>query len=168
LANLQVTLYIRIIHDGKRIQYKPVFVAKNRLKPLHAEGRGHHPEGEYYLRYAGRWEHVGNDPYVALDRLNERKNELRTGVPFTSNTAPIVEETRVEKSPAEAPARVTVEAAIRDYLTVGKAAEKDWRKHTLQCYTLALKLFRQSCKKTFLDEICGGSSPSTTYLPISN
>jgi len=41
------------------------------------------------------------------------------------------------------------------YLTTGKAAEKDWRKHTLQCYTLALKLFRESCKKTFLEEIDG-------------
>ena len=78
MANLQVTLYIRIIHDGKRIQCKPVFAAKNRLKPLHAEEKGHHPEGEYYSRYAGKWEQVGNDPYVALDRLNARRNELRS------------------------------------------------------------------------------------------
>ena len=52
-----------------------------------------HPEGEYYLRYAGRTEAV--------------------------------------------------------------AAEKNWRKHTLQCYTLGLKLFHESCRKTYLNEIDG-------------
>jgi len=57
---------------------KPVYASRGRLKPLHAsdaDGKtlGHHPEAEYYLRYAGRWEAVGNDPYVALDRLEKRK-----------------------------------------------------------------------------------------------
>lgn len=32
---------------------------------------------------------------------------------------------------------------------------KDWRKHTLQCYRLALKLFTESCPKTYIDEIDG-------------
>jgi integrase/recombinase XerD len=40
-------------------------------------------------------------------------------------------------------------------MTTGKAAQKDWRKHTRQCYTLALKLFTESCKKTYMDEIDG-------------
>jgi integrase/recombinase XerD len=48
-----------------------------------------------------------------------------------------------------------VDNAIHEYLTTGKAAEKDWRKHTLQCYTLALRLFTQSCKKIYLHEIDG-------------
>jgi integrase len=153
MANQKVTLYIRIIHEGKRIQCKPVYADKNqsRLKPLYAEGHGHHPEAEYYLRYAGVWEAVGDDPYVALDRLHERKEELRRGARSSPAAVTVAESVR------EVPgSRVTVEAAIKDYLTTGKAAEKDWRQHTLQCYTLALKLFRQSCKKTFLDEISGG------------
>jgi len=150
MANKKVTLYIRIKHEGKRIPCKPVYAAKGRLKPLYAEGHGHHPEGEYYLRYAvggkPKWEAVGNDAYVALDRLTERQDQLRKWV----REGPILE--LVSEVPA---ARVTVESAISMYLTTGKAAEKDWRKHTLQCYTLALKLFRESCKKTFLEEIDG-------------
>jgi len=93
-----------------------------------------------------KWEAVGNDAYVALDRLTERQDQLRKWV----REGPILE--LVSEVPA---ARVTVESAISMYLTTGKAAEKDWRKHTLQCYTLALKLFRESCKKTFLEEIDG-------------
>jgi len=49
----------------------------------------------------------------------------------------------------------TLDAAITEYLTTGKAAEKNWRKHTLQCYMLGLKLFRESCSKTYLNEIDG-------------
>jgi integrase len=32
---------------------------------------------------------------------------------------------------------------------------QNWRKHTLQCYTLGLKLFRESCSKTCLNEVDG-------------
>ena len=77
MAHLKVTLYIRITTpDGKRKMRKPVYASRGRLKPLYAadakgNSLGHHPEGEYYLRYGGRTEAVGNDPYVALDRLEE-------------------------------------------------------------------------------------------------
>jgi hypothetical protein len=46
--------------------------------------------------------------------------------------------------PRAAKDRLILDDAIRVYLTTGKASEKDWRKHTLQCYTLGLKLFRES------------------------
>ncbi len=59
MANRSVTLYIRIIRDGKRVPCKPVYSAKDKLKPLHAEGYRHHFEGVYYLRYSGKWEAVG-------------------------------------------------------------------------------------------------------------
>jgi hypothetical protein len=84
MPNLKVTVYIRIVTpEGKRKMCKPVYASRGRLKPLHAadakgNSLGHHPEGEYYLRYAGRTEAVGNDPYVALDRLEERKAEFDT------------------------------------------------------------------------------------------
>jgi len=155
MSNLKVTLYIRITTpEGKRKMCKPVYASRGRLKPLYAadangNSLGHHPEGEYYLRYAGRWEAVGNDPYVALDRLEERKAELRGSVRADS---PTNQPQTVERKSARV---VTLDAAITDYLTTGKAAEKNWRKHTLQCYTLALKLFRESCSKTYLNEIDG-------------
>jgi hypothetical protein len=37
--------------------------------------------------------------------------------------------------PIEQP-RLTVAVATSEYMTTGKVAQKDWRKHTLQCYTL--------------------------------
>jgi hypothetical protein len=48
-----------------------------------------------------------------------------------------------------------LDVLIDVYLTTGKAAEKNWRKHTLQAYVLSLKLFCESCKKTRLEEIEG-------------
>ena len=92
---------------------------------------------------------MGNDPYVALDRLEERKAELRGLVRADS---PTNQPQTVERKPARV---VTLDAAITEYLTTGKAAEKNWRKHTLQCYALGLKLFRESCSKTSLKEIDG-------------
>lgn len=153
MPHLKVTLYIRITApDGKRKMCKPVYASRGRLKPLYAadtkgNSLGHHPEGEYYLRYAGRTEAVGNDPYVALDRLEERKAELRGATLVHSP----INQTVVRNSGHVA----TLDAAITEYLTTGKAAEKNWGKHTLQCYTLALKLFRQSCSETYLNEVDG-------------
>jgi hypothetical protein len=108
MANLKVTLYIRIIHEGRRIHSKPVYVDKNqsRLKTLWAEGKGHHPEGEYYLRYAGKWEAVGNDPCVALDRLNERKEKLRRRARSSPAATVAVVESVTESVP-QAPSRVS-------------------------------------------------------------
>jgi len=71
-------------HDpaGQAENVRPVYASRGRLKPLCAadarsNSLGHHPGGEYYLRYAGKWEAVGNDPCVALDRFEQRKFELR-------------------------------------------------------------------------------------------
>jgi hypothetical protein len=127
---------------------KPVYASRGRLKPLHAEGFGHHPDGEYYLRYAGKWEAVGNDAYVVLDRLAEKQRELRC----TANAVPNSSASVLTK-PSVVP--MTLNAAIREYVTTGKAAEKDWRKHTVQCYTLGLELFRESCTKAYLDDVNG-------------
>jgi integrase/recombinase XerD len=158
MPQLRVTLYIRITTpDGKRKLCKPVYASRGRLKPLYAadakgNSLGHHPEGEYYLRYAGRTEAVGNDPYLALDRLEERKAELRrSALPQRADSPTNQPHTVERKSARVAP----LNAAITEYLTTGKAAEKNWRKHTLQCYTLGLKLFRESCDKTYLNEIDG-------------
>ena len=153
MPNLKVTLYIRIVTpEGKRKMCKPVYASRGRLKPLHAQGFGHQPDGEYYLRYAGKWEAVGNDPYVALDRLEQRKAELWQST--RADSAGSLEQPSQAVKPQPARAK-TLDEAITEYLTTGKAAEKNWRKHTRQAYTLGLGLFRDSCSKTYLNDIDG-------------
>lgn len=150
---LKVTLYIRITTaEGKRKMCKPVYASRGRLKPLPALGFGHQPDGEYYLRYAGKWEAVGNDPYVASDRLEQRKGELTQSARTDCADSPGQPSGAVKSQP---PRAITLDAAITEYLTTGKAAEKNWRKHARQCYTLGLKLLRESCSKTYLNEIEG-------------
>jgi hypothetical protein len=67
MPHLKVTLYIRITTaEGKRKMRKPVYASRGRLKPLYAadakgNSLGYHPEGEYYLRYAGRTEAVSGE-----------------------------------------------------------------------------------------------------------
>jgi integrase/recombinase XerD len=123
---------------------KPIYQDKRqtRLKPQ---------DGEYYLRCAGKWEAVGSDPLLALDAQAHKEKMLRD---MERGVVPVSEALPHLKSPREE-TRLTVTAAIREYMTTGKAAEKDWRKHTRQCYALALKLFTESCEKTYIDEIDG-------------
>jgi hypothetical protein len=155
MPHLKVTLYIRIkTADGKRKMCKPVYASRGRLKPLYAadakgNSLGYRPEGEYYLRYAGRTEAVGSDPYVALDRFEQRKTELRGAVRPGS---PTNQTQAIERKSARV---LTLGAAIAEYLTTGKAAEKNWGKHTRQTYTLGLGLFRESCSKTDLHDVDG-------------
>jgi len=121
-----VTLQIRI--KGKFSQPTYADAKCTRLRPQ---------EGSYYVLYAGRRTPVGSDPLLALDALAAKEKWVRDaerGV--VAYTAPV-------KAKDE---RLAFDDASKIYLTTGKAAEKDWRKHTLQCYTLALKLFRESCQ----------------------
>jgi integrase/recombinase XerD len=137
-----VSLWIR--PKGCSSQIKPTYFdsKQTRLKPQ---------EGEYYLRYAGKWEAVGSDPLLALDAKAAKEKLLRD---VERGVVPITEALPHLNPPAEE-ARLSVGAAISTYLTTGKAAQKDWRKHTLQCYALALKLFTESCQKTYMHEIVG-------------
>lgn len=86
MANRTATLYIRITaEDGRKPYCKPVYLSKGRLKPHFALVDGkpeHHPEGVYYVRYGTddgkQWfVPVGNDPYVALDKVAEKQRWLR-------------------------------------------------------------------------------------------
>jgi hypothetical protein len=135
-----VSLWIRI--NGKFEHPSYTSSRHSQLKPQ---------RGEYYLRFTGRWEVVGSDPLLALDAKAAKEKLLRDmerGVVSLTEPLPHL------KLP-EGETRLTVAAAINEYLTTGKAAQKDWRKHTRQCYTLCLKLFTESCKKTYMDEING-------------
>ena len=85
MANRTVTLYIRIIKNGRSSFCKPVYQSKGRLKPQYAMVDGepeHHREGVYHIRFGADggkqpFVSVGRDPYVALDKLEEKKRWLR-------------------------------------------------------------------------------------------
>src|SRR6202030_4715762 len=85
MANRNATLYIRITKNGKTSFCKPVYQSKGRLKPQYAIVEGepqHHKEGVYYVRFGrdgGKQQFVlvGKDPYIALDKLEEKKRWLR-------------------------------------------------------------------------------------------
>jgi integrase len=135
-----VSLWIRVrgkfsqplYHDNKQTRLKP-------------------QNGEYYLRCAGKWYPVGSDPLLALDAKAAKEKLLRAverGIVPES-------EALVHLNPPTNETRLSVESAISTYMTTGKAAQKDWRKHTRQCYALAVKLFTVSCQKTYMDEIDG-------------
>ena len=137
-----VSLWIRPKGCSNQIKAAYLDSKQTRLKPQ---------VGEYYLRYAGKWEAVGSDALLALDAKAAKEKLLRD---VERGIVPIAEALPHLNPPAQE-ARLSVGAAISTYLTTGKAAQKDWRKHTRQCYTLALKLFTESCQKTYMDEIDG-------------
>jgi len=130
VKKIKVSLYIR---HHKTQEYEK---AENTI----------YPHGTIFvLRYSGKWETLKNctsyqEGFVAA---MQKEIELLTGKA----------EPRSRKPKPKAPQPLDV--LIDVYLTTGKAAENNWRKHTLQAYALGLKLFCQSCKKTRLDEITG-------------
>src|SRR6202795_1829728 len=85
MASRTATLYIRITKNGKSSFCKPVYQSKGRLKPQYAMVDGepeHHKEGVYYVRFGADSSRqprvaVGKDPYIALDKLEEKKRWLR-------------------------------------------------------------------------------------------
>ncbi len=152
MANRTATLYIRITTKYGRNSYcKPVYLSKGRLKPHYAMVDGepeHHPEGVYYIRFGTgggkqRFESVGMDAFVALDKLGEAQRGLREqqrhpGSAVLRNTAP-------ETS------RMTIEDAVERYFRNLRSQGKDSK--TIRAYKAAIQEFRQSCDKKFMDEI---------------
>jgi integrase/recombinase XerD len=152
MANRTATLYIRITtKDGKKPYCKPVYLTKGRLKPLCAMVDGepeHHPEGVYYIRFGtdgGKqpFEPVGNDPYVALDKLAEKERSLRQRERGVVPPTPA--------SPDPEGGRLAVAAAVERYFRNLASQGKDPK--TIRAYKTALGEFRQSCAKEFMDEI---------------
>ena len=160
MEKFRVGIYLRFrTPDGKQSPYRPAaWDSKKRLRMgwcLVAGVAQHHPEATYHLRYTinGKsvWESVKGDDPIAL--RNARIHNLAH--PLEAASQRLAE--AVARNPQAKPRkdRLTLDDAVRIYLTTGKAAEKDWRKHTVQCYKLALKLFRESCEKVYMDEIMG-------------
>lgn len=80
-----VQLYLRVrLPDGSYRYLKAAFAANGRLRPHHAIHSGRateFPGASYHLRYrkAGKriWEPVGNEPSLALSRLQQKVRDLQ-------------------------------------------------------------------------------------------
>jgi integrase/recombinase XerD len=153
MANRTATLNIRITKNGKSSFCKPVYQSKGRLKPQYAMVDGepeHHKEGVYYVRFGadgGRQPRVavGKDPYIALDKLEEKKRWLRDR-----------ERQVVPQTPAHSKSetsRLRMDDAVEQYFKNLHSQGKDPK--TIRAYKVAVEEFRKSCTKKFLCEICG-------------
>ncbi len=151
MANRSATLYIRITKNGKSSFCKPVYQSKGRLKPQYAMVNGepeHHKEGVYYVRFGAdggkqQFVLVGEDPYVALDKLEEKKRWLRDR-----------ERRVVPQTPANAIAdtsRLTMENAVEQCYESLHSQRKDPK--TIRAYKVAVEEFGKSCTMKLLDEI---------------
>jgi integrase/recombinase XerD len=151
MASRTATLYIRITKNGKSSFCKPVYQSKGRLKPQYAMVDGepeYHKEGVYYVRFGvdgGKqpFVRVGNDPYVALDKLEEKKRWLRA-----------VERQVIPQTPVNGKtqsSRLSFDDAVEQYFKNLRSQGKDPK--TIRAYKVAVEEFRKSCTKKFLDEI---------------
>ena len=151
MANRNATLYIRITKNGKSSFCKPVYQSKGRLKPQYAMVNGepeHHEEGVYYVRFGADggkqlFVQVGNDPYLALDKLEEKKRWLRDR-----------ERRVVPQTPANAKtegSRLSMDDAVEQYYKNLHSQGKDPK--TIRAYKVAVEEFRKSCTKKLLSEI---------------
>jgi integrase/recombinase XerD len=151
MANRTATLYIRITKNGRDSFRKPVYQSKGRLKPQYAMVIGepeHHKEGVYYVRFGAErgkqpFVQVDNDPYVALDKLEEKKRWLRDR-----------ERRVVPQTPANAKtegSRLSMDDAVEQYYKNLHSQGKDPK--TIRAYKVAVEEFRKSCTKKLLSEI---------------
>lgn len=158
MANLKVALLIRVrLADGSRPYCKPVYSANGKIKPLHALVSGnaeHHPEGCYALRYLDgrrlKYDSLGDDPAVAL--VAKRKKEtclqaLADGLTvIESPAARSIRPAREPKPKAKLPLADTADKYLNE--VSGAKSHK-----TYQNYSVALKLFLESCKKQYLEDV---------------
>jgi integrase/recombinase XerD len=128
-----VSLWIRI--DGKYVHPSYANSKQTQLSPQ---------DGQYYLRFAGKWHPVGSDPLLALDAKAAKEKLLRD---LERGVVPVVE---ALPHLVKQPTRLTVAAAVTEYLVETKISKKP---KTLAAYTTALSYFQESCPKLFLDEI---------------
>jgi integrase/recombinase XerD len=145
---MKVRIKIRVrLSDGTYPFFDPIESANGKLKPFYAIVDGkpeHHPEGNYFLRYAKNgkrvWERVGNDAQLALTAKQKREKTLEAkaiGVevvedaPLTGKQTPLTE-------------------AVAEYLAEVKAAKAP---KTFLAYSRTLTLFVQTIKKDHLETI---------------
>lgn len=151
MANRTATLYIRIIKNGRSSFCKPVYQSKGRLKPQYAMVDGepeHHKDGVYYVRFGAdggkqQFVLVGKDPYVALDKLEEKKRWLRDRERQVVPPTPVNSKSGTNK--------LSMDDAVEQYYKNLHSQGKDPK--TIRAYKIAVEEFRRSCTKKFLSEI---------------
>jgi integrase len=151
MANRTATLYIRITKNGRDSYRKPVYQSKGRLKPQYAMVNGepeYRKEGVYYVRFGTDGSKqlfvlVGKDPYVALDKLEEKKRWLR------DRERQIVPQTSAHSKPQTS--MLSMDDAVEQYFKNLHSQGKDPK--TIRAYKVAVEDFRMSCTKNLLSEI---------------
>jgi Phage integrase, N-terminal SAM-like domain len=108
----------------------------------------HHKEGVYYVRFGadgGKQQYAlaGKDPYVALDKLEEKKRWLR------DRERQVVPQTPVNSKPQTS--KLSMDDAVEQYYKNLHSQGKDPK--TIRAYKVAVEEFRKSCTKKFLSEI---------------
>ena len=124
----KVSLMVKCKVNGKWKNLPVQMSANGRIKAI--------PRGTFYLRYnRNQWEPVGKDPDAAMSAKRRREISLEriTGVSVTDGDS-----------------RHTIDAAIAQYLA-DTSVQKEPR--TLAAYRIALTQFRESCAKTYLEEL---------------
>ncbi|MEO6983320.1 MAG: site-specific integrase [Edaphobacter sp.] len=143
-----VRLKIRArLTDGSRPYLDPVFAANGKIKPSEAliDGQPTHVDSPtYYLRYlkTGKrvWESVGDDPQLAL--VTRRKREMM----LEAQAAGVV---LAEEEPTGGK-KALLSDVVQEFM--GEVAAHRSKK-TLYAYSLAMRMFLESCTKTYLEEI---------------
>ena len=151
MANRAATLYLRITQAGRSSFCTPVYQSKGRLKPQYAMvdvEPEHHKEGVYYVRFGAdggkqQFAVAGRDPFVALDKLEEKKRWLR------DRERKVVSPTPVNSKPGTN--KLSVDDAVEQYFKNLHSLGKDPK--TVRAYKVAVEEFRKSCPKKFLNEI---------------
>jgi integrase len=157
MKKLKVTILIRIRDNGKQRYCNPVWLNKKELKQswaFVAPGRPeHHPEGSYALRYMfggkQRWEGVGDNAGTALDTRKTREWQINNLDTLTELLKPsFAREEEQPKEEVKGKHEMAVEAArFLENVRLTKAPK------TYQGYKYDLGLFRESCRKQYLEDI---------------
>ena len=119
-----VSLWIRVSGKFSQPLYQDID-ADVALFAIHKQTRLRPQDGEYYLRCAGKWFPVGNDPLLALDAKAAKEKLLRA---VERGTVPESEALPHLNPPTEE-IRLTVESAINTYMTIDKLAERLAARH---------------------------------------
>lgn len=144
IAQVRLTKRVQT-KDGPR--YCPVVMAQNgRVMPdmVTVDGREeNHPEGAYYIDWyekgKRRRQSVGKSAADAFSKQRRKQAELRA----------VDEGVTIAPEPGEPTGR-SLTAAIDQYIKETRLTKK---KKTLAAYTTALRYFKESCSKFYLEDI---------------
>ncbi len=146
----KVALYVWVrLPNGKRTYLKPFFAKNGKLKKSCAilEGEPHHFDpAVFYLTYDNGekrvLERISTEPEEAI----AAKTDLEIRLLAEANGVALAEPV----APAAVPTGRPISDAVKAYLDEIRLTKK---KSTYAAYSVALRYFEESCKKSFLEEI---------------